>query len=194
MKLFISFHLVVILAFTFPAAAKSTSCDVTENQISHYLTLSFEQFDQTADNGWRPYYESGCYETAAELLVRYMEAHPELAREHYMLPFHTGQMYALNGQHDKAISHMKDGYSDIPSTFVNWNAFVDANIAFLEQDRDALLASKALIQEQPPLPDAPGVPEWAVGKRMNLDVVEGFIHCFDESYETAYGQACRAGE
>lgn len=175
-------------------ATEQVSCEISEEQIDRYLTLSFEAFDQTIDSGWRPFYENRCYETAAKLLVRYIEAHPDLAEAHYMLAFHSGQMYALDGQYTTAIAFMKQGYSDIPSTFVDWNAFVDANIAFLENDFEGLQEKKALIEMQPPLPDGPGVPEWAVGRKMNLDVVEGFVNCFDESYETAYSKACRSSD
>lgn len=192
-KFFIGSLFALILSGYVPVvlAAEGVSCEISKEQVERYLSLSFEEFDQTPDSGWRPYYENRCYETAATLLVKYIEEHPELAEAHYMLPFHTGQMYALDGQYAKAIAFMKDGYSDIPSTFVNWNAFVDANIAFLENELEVLRENRALIEKQPPLPDSPGIPQWAIGKKMNLDVVEGFINCFGESYETAYSQECR---
>lgn len=108
-----------------------------------------------------------------------------------MLPFHTGQLFALAGEHAEAIQWMEKGYSNGKSDPINWNAFVDANVAFLKHDYKALLNQRNLIDQEPPMTDRPGVPKWAVGKKMNLDVVDGFIACFEKPYDVAYGDECR---
>lgn len=170
---------------------QETTCALPEDYEERYLTLSFAEFDQAPGHGWRPYYERQCYEIAAKLLRKYIEANPKLAKKHYMLPFHAGQMYAMDGQYRRAVAIMKKAYSDRPSRFVDWNAFVDANIAFLQSDIETLMEMRGRINQQPPMPDKPGIPEWAVGNKMNLEVVEGLVHCFGQAFDVAYSETCR---
>lgn len=168
-----------------------SSCELSDEDLARILELSFEDFDQNPDDGWRPYYDSGCYGQAAALLTKYISRYPDRISRHYMLPFHAGQMFALNNEYEKAESWMKKGYSPNESKTIDWNAFVDANIAFVRKDRTKLLQMRERIARQPAMTKAMGAPEWAVGRKMNLDVVDGFIRCFDEPYTAAYGSECR---
>lgn len=171
--------------------AQAGDCSISRAERQTLLQLQFKQFDQQPGSGWRPLYAGKCYLHAAALLEDYMKEHPDAARKHYMLPFHTGQMFALGGKHSEAIRWMQKGHSDRKSDLIDWNAFVDANIAFLRHDRDVLLKQRSLINQQLPMPKQRGVPDWAAGKKMNLDVVDGFIACFEKPYESAYGDTCR---
>lgn len=173
------------------SVAHASDCTPSQNEREVMLKLSFKQFDQQQDSGWRRLYARQCYAQAAALLEAYMKLHPDAVRQQYMLPFHTGQMFALAGQDGKAIDYMRKGYTDWKSETIDWNAFVDANIAFLEHNRSNLLKQRSRISQQPPLSEGPGVPAWAVGKRMNLDVVDGFLARFDKPYADAYGDKCR---
>ena len=168
-------------------------CALSATERERALRLSFNEFDQTEDGGWRPFYASKCYATAASLIVAYIEHHPKIASEHYMLPFHAGQMFAMAGNHEKAVQYLKLGYSQRESRLVDWNAFVDAHIAFIERDIETLREMRARIAAQPALQPGPGVPDWAVGKRMNLDVVDGFLACVEEPFDVAYEAPCRPG-
>ena len=170
---------------------QASDCSISRTERQTLLQLPFNQFDQQSGNGWRPLYAEKCYLEAATLLQDYMKRHPDAAREHYMLPFHTGQMFALAGKYPEAIKWMEKGYSDDRSDLIDWNAFANANIAFLKHDYAGLLMQRSLIDKEPPMPEQRGVPDWAVGKKMNLDVVDGFIACFDKTYEVAYGNECR---
>lgn len=184
--------LAILLVATLVAPAQANdNCAMSFAKREALLALPFKSFDQQQGSGWRPLYESKCYTEAALLLEEYVKRHPRTAREQYMLPFHTGQLFALAGEHAKAIQWMHKGYSNGKFDPINWNAFVDANIAFLEHDYEALLKQRNLINKEPPMADRPGVPKWAVGKKMNLDVVDGFIACFGNSYDVAYGDKCR---
>lgn len=184
--------LVLLLVAVFAAPAQANDdCALNSAKREALLTLSFKQFDQQQGSGWRPLYASKCYIEAASLLKEYVMRHPRTAREQYMLPFHTGQLFALAGKHAEAIQWMEKGYSKDKFGPINWNAFVDANVAFLKQDYKALLKQRNLINQEPAMTDGPGVPKWAVGKKMNLDVVDGFITCFKEPYDIAYGNDCR---
>lgn len=168
-----------------------STCLLGVQERRRVLALPFREFDQSTGGGWRALYAKKCYDEAAELLVAYMGLHPQVAKEQYILPFHAGQMFALGGRYAEAIGWMERGYSDTKSEIINWNAFVDANIAFLKGDRTGLLKQRELVNQQPVLQAQPGMPEWAVGKKMNLDVVDGFLACFDKTYEVAYSDSCR---
>jgi hypothetical protein len=100
----------------------------------------------------------------------------------------------MAGNSEQAVAYMKRGYSDLESVLTDWNAFVDANIAFLPEDKDGLVAMRDRIAKQPVMPDRPNIPDWAVGKKMNLDVVEGFLACFGQAYHIAYEPPCRPAQ
>lgn len=185
-----SLALFLVTVFAAPAQANG-DCTMSSAKREALLALPFKQFDQQQGNGWRPLYESKCYTEAALLLKEYVKRHPGTAQDQYMLPFHTGQLFALAGEYAEAIRWMEKGYSNDKSYLINWNAFVDANVAFLKHDYKALLKQRNLISQEPPMADGPGVPKWAVGKKMNFDVVDGFIACFEKPYDVAYGDECR---
>jgi hypothetical protein len=82
---------------------------------------------------------------------------------------------------------------------------VDATIAFLKRDRVALVEARARLAAVRPmngavvqdgflsLPTSSGQVvkvRWPV----NLDVVDGLVHCFDKPYRTAYGRECRPSD
>ena len=100
-------------------------------------------------------------------------------------------MFALNGEYHKAETLTRQGYSQRSSAIIDWNAFLDANIAFLKKYYEVLLRMRERIAKQPVMTEAMGAPEWAIGKKMNLDVADGFIACFDEPYSVAYDDECR---
>ena len=184
-----------ILLLPVPCAADSvpqTPCAISNAEHERILGLSFAEFDQTEDDGWRPYYLAKCYVIAADLLVTYVERHPDLVRENYILPFHAGQMLAMAGDYDNATLYLQRGYSSRESKLVDWNAFVEAHLAFIEKDAERLAAMRLRIDKQPAMVDGPGVPDWAVGKKINLDVVDGFLACFDKPFAVAYEEPCRS--
>lgn len=187
-----SLSLIFSFVAVFAASANANGeCTISPAKREMLLALPFRSFDQQQGSGWRPLYANKCYTEAAMLLKEYVKRHPDTAKNEYMLPFHTGQLFALAGEHEEAIQWMIRGYSKGPSDQINWNAFVNANIAFLKHDHEELIKQRRLINQEPPMPDRPGIPKWAVGKKMNLDVVDGFIACFEKPYHVAYGDECR---
>jgi hypothetical protein len=182
--------LLQLAVLTRPVQANG-SCALSTAKREALLDLPFQQFDQEQGNGWRPLYASKCYREAAALLEEYVRRHPDTAREQYMLSFHTGQLFALAGEYARAIQWMKKGYSNKDSDLINWTAFVDANVAFLNHDYQALLKQRNLIDKESAMAEVPGVPKWAIGKKMNLDVVNGFLACFSKPYNVAYDDECR---
>jgi tetratricopeptide (TPR) repeat protein len=190
--------LLSIASLTATAADGSSACAMTSEQREALLDLPFATFDQLEGSGWRPLYEARCYAQAAELVSAYIqrnpnliERHPELANQAYILPAHAGQMYALAGDNERAIAYLLKAYQTTSQSFINWNAYMSATIAFLRRDKDELLKQRELIALQQPMRAGRGVPEWMVGKKLNLDVVDRFIACFDKSFEAGFRDGCK---
>ena len=70
-----------------------------------YLELTWMEFDQDPDGGWRPLAHAGDYAGAAKMIEIYLAHHPDLpdAPRGYST-LHAGQLLALNGETDRAIA------------------------------------------------------------------------------------------
>lgn len=159
------------------------------------LVLPLEEFDQS-EQGWRSLDDGGCEATAAEAIARYRELNAAaLEGRDRTLLWHEGQLRAAAGQIEAAIPLLlarRDEESEADQ------AYVDATVAFLRQDRAALLAARDRLAALPEpdgfaaaverfrqnYPDYPP-PTWPT----NLNVVDGLIACFGRPYGEAYG--CR---
>lgn len=157
------------------------------------LALPLQDFDQTPA-GWRSLDAEGCEAVGAEAIARYRELNRErLAGEDLgTLIWHEGQLRAAAGQTDAAVALMLEGRNEESEAI---QPYVDATVAFLRRDREALLAARERLLDLP-VPDSfaaaaeryrvsyPDLPPlvWP----LNLDKVDGFIACFDRSYREAY--------
>jgi hypothetical protein len=204
MKRFIA---IVVLAFAatgaYAQASQKSAADCGVEPLSKYIDLSFRQFDQTMDGGWRVIgNKEGCETAAADLIAQY---HERLRRDVDGLDWHEGQLRAAAGQSARAIELFKrilaSDKSEPPEHRSDANIlYHEATIAFLEGDRKTLEAKRAELAVLP-MPDGmaeglakfkeryPGqpAPEWP----LNLGVVDGLIRCFGKPYGEAY--ACRGG-
>lgn len=174
----------IILAIV--AATPSPTC-VYDPQI---VALGFETFDQDMTGGWRALAEQpGCELKAADLLGEYRRKHASQLR---ILYWHEGQLRAEAGDSTAAVTLMEQSRI-VGRDVIGWNAYVDATIAFLTNNRPALARARARLASWP----QPGADEYmlAPGKTwpLNLKVVDGFITCFGKSYRVAYGDECRSG-
>ena len=82
--------------------ANTNSCVISENEVSRLMNLSFPEFDQTMEKGWRKYGEKkGCYLQTALLLDNYYLKYKNLLQNWQLriLVWHAGQMYAFHGDH-----------------------------------------------------------------------------------------------
>lgn len=151
------------------------------------LALDEEAFDQTPGQGWRLLSRLGCYLDAAELIRQWRAAHPSHTS---VLRWHEGQMRAATGDYPAAIALLQSARHPPNELRVDmgWNLYVDATVAFLANDRTALLSARNALANLP-IPSAqPGAaPEartlppprrWPP----NLDVVDGLIACFGRPY------------
>jgi len=157
------------------------------------FALSLHEFDQTPA-GWRSLDAKGCEAVGADAIARYREMNREaLAGEDLgTLIWHEGQLRAAAGQTEAAIPLLLEG-RDRESE--GDRLYAEATVAFLRQDREALLDARERLLALP-------VPEWfaAAVERykinypdlppltwpLNRDKVEGFIACFDRPYREAY--------
>lgn len=163
------------------------------------MALPLREFDQT-DAGWRALDVEGCEIVAAEAIAHYRTSNRDALADEYLgnLIWHEGQLRAAAGQTDQAIALMLSTHAETTDSFA---AYVDATVAFLRRDRDALIAARQRLSSLPEpgyyresverfraaYPDLPP-PTWPP----NLSFVDGLIACFDRPYSEAYG--CDAEE
>lgn len=153
------------------------------------MALDQRAFDQDMDGGWRALArDSACRIVAADLIRDYREAHSLTAP---ILFWHEGQMRAEAGQTEMAIVLFDRSRHD---DRFGWNLYVDASIAFLRRDRDALQRARDALAA---LPRPAGFQSTDTNGRPinlawppNLNVVDALIRCFGRPYAEAY--ACAA--
>lgn len=192
-----------LAAGTHAAPLEGSPAAGCEADRARLLALGEDAFDQDMSGGWRALAaKPGCKLAAADLLRDYRQANGNEAR---ILYWHEAQLRAMAGQSEAAIGLMERSRQPAENDKAGWNPYVDASIAFLRKDRAALdKARKDLAAvPYPNNPDMPPLKDGVVdlpmkgGKTMkmrwppNIDVVDGFITCFDKSYEDAYASACR---
>ena len=159
------------------------------------LALDRNGFDQDIpDGGWRGFSKAGCYEEAAELIRAWRHEKRDHAS---ILYWHEGQMRAYAGQTKQAIALFKLTYdSQDKDAGFGWNHYVDGTIAFLSGDRDRLDTAIERLKTVPEpenlsftRPDGSTV---TMSWPPNLNVLEGFVKCWGETYKVAYGRGCTA--
>lgn len=167
------------------------------NPDTDYLAMDFMAFDQTMNEGWRAVAnKQHCRAEAADLIHRYATQKSGVSAGMLStLRWHEGQLRAEAGQNARAVAMFEQTFKPEKKDRTGWNYYVAATIAFIEQDKAALLASRAQLAnlEKPAdmnFEDADGNPidiPWPP----NLHVVDRFIACFGKSYSEAYGD-CEA--
>ncbi|MEM1106414.1 MAG: hypothetical protein AAGH87_08475 [Pseudomonadota bacterium] len=166
------------------------------------LALDFDRFDRNLEGGWRDLGDDPqCYGVAADSIETYRISTATTSAQTQSLVHHEAQMRAADGQSRSAIG-LIETLLPLRADNPEMQAYHEAEIAFLRRDRSALLAARARLLSVPPpegfeeavadfLSRYPGQPPpaWPV----NLDVVDGFIACFDRPYAEAYGAPeCRS--
>ena len=142
-----------------------------------FLEMDYDTFDQT-DSGWRSLAYEARYLDAAKLIDRYSDANREelLPDEVRLLNFHSGQMYAFADEYVIAIERFEASCKPHSLDEANpWNTYVDATIAFLESDFDALLRQREILGEGNSLAGS------------NRAVVDKLVENFGKPYSEAYG-------
>ncbi|NRA29899.1 MAG: hypothetical protein HRU11_06505 [Parvularculaceae bacterium] len=188
--------------------AELERCGVDKAALESYLALDYRAFDQDFSGGWRAVeQQQGCGRAAAELIKAYMLYSTPTPPESWgVLRWHAGQALANAGAEAEAIPFFQASYHRTAKTGEpdEWNLYVDATIAFLARDEEALLAAREALAAFPVpeeekearrkfLEDNPRIsmPPGFVDEPSNLSVVDGFVACADKSYKEAYGRACQ---
>lgn len=186
--------LLPLVALLLSPAATDAPADCSYDREA-MLALDLQAFDQQQNAGWRALQARGCLAEAAELLAAYQAAHPDEAG---LLAWHEGQMRAALEQRDAAIALFKASRKGEAEDFQGWNAYVDASIAFLQNDRPALVAARERLAAVPKPEGMKLTMEQPDGKVLemawppNLNVVDGLIACFGKTYKEAYNAPCRS--
>ncbi len=152
--------LAALLLFTGAVAlAQPAERPIPEAEREALLALPWEQFDQTPKSGWRIFVnaERSDYLTAAAVIEAYLARHPDLpARQRALCRYHGAMMHVYRavrsgGDARLALPGLRAALLDdqakgAPS---DWNHMVRATIAFLSDDRAALLDVQAQVAALP---------------------------------------------
>lgn len=184
--------------------AQKSAAECGSDMPGKYMNLTPKEFDQTLDEGWREIGDKeGCESAAADLIAMYSD--DKLAQDIAGLDWHEAQLRAASGDTEAALTlfrrnlaFKKTQVEDIGDN--SGVLYAQATIAFLERDLAALTAARAELAAIPKPdwfdkvtadfvrrhPQAPA-PTWP----SNLNVVDGFIACFDKPYGVAYSFDCQ---
>ena len=203
MRLLLTIVLLCLTAWV-PAAGQppDAKCSYDEEAM---LALDEAAFDQSLPNGgWRAIGNiPGCEVAAAELIAAYRVRHPAASST---VAWHEGQMWAAAGLHERAIPALESARKDPALDPAGWNHYVDATIAFLAGDREALEQARDRLAAVPfddtaglpplvdgfiELPTRAGQPPLRMRWPPNIEVVDGLLNCFGRPYNDAYDMACR---
>ena len=180
-----------------PAPQKSYAECIADPE--SYLALSYQEFDQGVrpaadgsrqESGWREIdNQEGCHTAAAMLISEWRERHgaslnPFLRSS---VAFHEGQLRAAGGDFSAAIPLIEAGriaFGDPAG-----QAYVDAMLAFLRSDRDALIAARERLLA---VPEPANWPEMQRAFKeqagvdlkwpRNIEATDALVRCFGKPY------------
>lgn len=166
------------LFFACPIPATAADCTaLLQQHLQTDLALPFAEFDQKDGAGWRSLSAAACDAEAAVLIEQYVAAQE---RPHPVLAWHRAQMLARAGNAVQAIEvarlTLRPPESEAQAEF-QWNAYVDATIAFLQADRASLQLQRERL--------AVAAAKFPVN-RPNLVSVDRLQSCFGKPYKEAY--------
>jgi hypothetical protein len=194
--------MMLLLALAALAGAKPSDnisdkkCTVDHAAIS---SLNYDRFDQDDKSGWRPLAKvPECRRVAADTIDYYLKSNSHVLTlpQIHVLYWHEGQVLAL--LNDRAAIPFLLAGVDPENNDIDFSDYAVGTVAFLQKDLRALKSARDRLAAKP-------IPAWynqartlAVGKGqpfpnwpLNLDVLDGLIHCFGRSYDDAYSEACR---
>lgn len=136
---------------------------------------SFKEFDQDLDTGWRVLELQMQYSQAVDAIKAYQQANVARLQpwQKASLDYHLGHMYALEGENQQAIAVFR---SVLASGAMGNPTYMQASIAFLSEDRAALLKARETIATTNPGP-------WQKG---DLAEVDGMLKYFGQPFEVVF--------
>lgn len=154
---------ILILGLLFSLSCIATNFQGTSQAIcnqplekrQYTLKLSYEKFDQSND-GWRPLIVNHghlilCFAQATKLIENYLLKYPSIPeRQKTILYFHAGQNSADNGNKKEAMNFMRKALlTQTAPQSLYWNNYVNATIAFLNDDKKSLLHYQKIMSQSP---------------------------------------------
>lgn len=173
-RLFRHYLLAVVLS-TFCLCA-ATAAFAAPRSNPELMNESFQQFDQQLDSGWRTLQVKRDYLGAAAAIREYQSEHAAQLKtwQQGSLAFHLAHVYALADDRPEAIRWFRKSMAD------HWTgnpAYIEAFIAFLQNDKPALLDARHTIATTHPGP-------WQMQDLHEVDVM---IEYFGEPFEAGWG-------
>lgn len=148
------------------------SCQIhLKEQEKKLPIISYTNFDQNENDGWRALSNQGCDNEALSLMDKYIELQESRVRNVY---WHKAQNYAyLENRLDAIQAARKSlGLLDESNHLKDWNNYVLGNIAFLEKNRNDLIFR---LQEL----------SATKGSLKNTRILSRLLTCFDKTYKEA---------
>jgi hypothetical protein len=174
----------MLLSLVIAAPALAGECQF-DNRAA-LLAMSPEVFNHGPGEGWDALAErAGCQLEIAGLFTAYRQQ--AKAAGHAELAWHEATMRADAGQRDPAIALMRLTYRPRGADPEGWNHYVDATIAFLDDDLPALKRARARLAKLP----APSrnAREHGDDRRSTwpprLQIVDSLIRCMYQPYALA---------
>ena len=145
--------LVIVYALLACVFQSHSQSELRQQTIDSIMNLSFDEFDQNMEGGWRYYSNKEDFKTATNLIKLYLEKHPEIeSTKRGVISFHCGQMLALLDKNEEAIPYMEASKMK-ENDVMNWDVYVDATIAFLRKDRAAFDKKKSELKKKSVFPE-----------------------------------------
>ena len=137
---------------------------------------SFQQFDQNLNSGWRLLQVRRDYLGAAHAMLEYLSVHSATLKlwQKDSLAFHLGHVYALVGQGQQASHWFR---KSLTGHLLGNPAYVKGFIAFLQNDKPALLVDRHKIEAMRP----------SLTRVEDLSEMDAMIEYFGEPFEAAWG-------
>jgi len=161
----------------FSTVTNAINCKVEYKK--HLLTdleLTYEEFDQTMGSGMRVLANAGCHKETADLIEAYMQKNKVTKNS---MRRHIAQLRAMDNDYPKAIINAKKtllASEDFSKRSLRWNDYVLATIAFLEGNKEILIAHRNEV--------AKGKDDH-LGNKLNLKLLDGLVRNFGKSYSYA---------
>ncbi len=167
------------IGFLFISNVAFADCKAAlEERLKDDLNLTYQQFDQTDDAGFRLLEKSGCHTEAAILIKRFITHNNS---KESSLTWHLAQMEGLAGNYQHAIFHANkvlDPNEDSSNSKMYWNDFVLGNIAFWNKDKVKLKQYIANIEKGQNFKP----------NQINLNYLNQLLKNFDLSYKQALSE------
>ena len=166
--------------------AEYDTCSPSRRETTRAMDLDYSDY-LYGSNGFRRLFDNDCQWHAGVEAQDYISAHQfELTGvQRRTLRYNAGRAFAFYGATDEAIRAFTAARArpDTVGQPLDWNAFMDAHIAFLRRNRADLLAAIDRLEAQP-------VDEYGV--KANLDAANLLNTCFFERYDAIFTNRCQA--